>query len=146
VIDGQVGSGVGGTLVARAPVAALATPCAEHSDAKALPGLRAVQGVVPAAVRVACVLGAATARTAGDDTTDRAELHGPHRPCAVSDLTLVTLECTPVDIAMSVGETGARVYPPAVLSLGARLGSPFSPVEHLEPPVRPVAVRGLEGP
>ena len=75
VIDGQVGGSVGGTLVARAPVAVLATPGAEHAGAESLPGPRAVQGVVPAAVRLAGVLGAATTRAAGDDTTDRAQLH-----------------------------------------------------------------------
>ena len=50
VIDGQVGGGVGGALVARAPVAVLATPGAEHAGAEPLPGPRAVEGVVPAAV------------------------------------------------------------------------------------------------
>ncbi len=50
VIDGQVGGWVGGALVARAPVAVLATPGAEHAGAEPLPGPRAVQGVVPAAV------------------------------------------------------------------------------------------------
>ena len=33
-------------------------------------------------------------------------------------LTLVTLECTPVDIAMSVSEAGDAVYSPVVLRLG----------------------------
>ena len=75
VIDGQVGGSVGGALVARAPVAVLATPGAEHAGAEPLPGPRAVQGVVPAAVGLAGVLGAATTRAAGDDTTDRAQLH-----------------------------------------------------------------------
>ena len=75
VIDGQVGSGVGGTPVARAPVAALATPGAEHALAEAPPGPRAVLGVVSAAIGLPGVLGAATTRTAGDDTTDRAQLH-----------------------------------------------------------------------
>jgi len=35
----------------------------------------------------------------------------------VPDLALVTLECTPVDIAMSVIEGGEAVYSPAVLRL-----------------------------
>src|SRR5450759_3397634 len=77
VIDGEVGSGVGVALVARAPIAMLTTPSAEHSRAEALPGPRAVQGVVAAAVRLAGVLGAATAGSAGDHAADRAELvHG----------------------------------------------------------------------
>ena len=50
VIDGQVGGGVGGTLVARTPVAVLAAPGTKDAGAEALPGPRAVQGVVPAAV------------------------------------------------------------------------------------------------
>jgi hypothetical protein len=75
VIDGQVGGGVGGALVARAPVPVLATPGAEHSGAESLPGPRAVQGVVPAAVGLPSVLGAAATGAAGDDTTDRAQLH-----------------------------------------------------------------------
>ena len=75
VIDGQVAGSVGGALVARAPVAVLATPGAQHAGAEPLPGPRAVQGVVPAAVGLAGVLGAAATRAAGDDTTDRAQLH-----------------------------------------------------------------------
>ncbi len=59
----------------RLPVPALATPGAEHAGAESLPGPRAVQGVVPAAVGLPGVVGAAVARAAGDDTTDRAELH-----------------------------------------------------------------------
>ena len=43
---------------------------------------------------------------------------GSRRVRAVSDLTLVTLECTPVDIAMSVFEQDGAVYSPAVLILG----------------------------
>ena len=75
MVDGQVGGGVGVALVARAPVTVLATPGAEHAGAEALPGSRAVQGVVPAAVGLPGVLGAAATRAAGDDTTDRAQLH-----------------------------------------------------------------------
>lgn len=37
-----------------------------------------VQGVVPAALGLPGVLGAATTRAAGDDPTDRAQLHGQH--------------------------------------------------------------------
>ena len=95
----------------------LATPGAEHAGAEALPGPRAVQGVVTAAVRLPCVISATATRAAGDDTTDRAELHGSRRIRAVADLTLVTLECTPVAIAMSVVEQGSAVYSPRVLRL-----------------------------
>jgi hypothetical protein len=38
VIDGQVGGRVGGTLVARAPVALPPTPGAEHTGTEPLPG------------------------------------------------------------------------------------------------------------
>jgi hypothetical protein len=75
VIDGEIARGVRVALVARAPVAVLTAPGAEHSGAEALPWPRAVEGVVPAAVRLPGVLEAATARAAGDDTTDRTELH-----------------------------------------------------------------------
>lgn len=75
VVDGQVPRRVGGTLVPRAPVPVLAAPGAEHAGAESLPGPRAVEVVVPAAVGLAGVLGAATTRAAGDDTTDRAQLH-----------------------------------------------------------------------
>ena len=75
VIDRQVCGRVGRTPVARAPVAMLTTPCTEDASAEALPGSRAVQRVVPAAVGPAGVLGAATASAAGDDTADRAQLH-----------------------------------------------------------------------
>ena len=53
----------------------LATPGAEHAGAEPLPGPRAVEGVVPAAVGLAGVLRAAATSAAGDDTTDRAQLH-----------------------------------------------------------------------
>jgi hypothetical protein len=74
---------------------------------------------MPATVRLPGVVGAAAARAAGDDTTDRAQLHGSLRPSTVSDLTLVTLECTPVDIATSVIGEGGSVYSPPVLRLGS---------------------------
>jgi len=115
VVDGQVSGGVGGAPVARAPVAVLATPGAEHAGAEPLPGPRAVQGVVPAAVGLPCVVGAAATRAAGDDTADRAELHGASRMRAGPCLTLVTLACTPFDIATSVSRCRAAVYSPTVL-------------------------------
>ena len=92
----------------------LASPGAEHPGAEALPGTRAVEGVVAAAVRLAGVLGAAATSAAGDDGADRAQLH--RLPCpAVPWVTLVTPECTPVDIAMSVNHPDPTVYSPAVL-------------------------------
>ena len=94
MVDGQVGGRVGVALVPRAPVAALATPGPEDSSAQELPGARAVQGVVPAAVGLAGVVGAATTRAAGDDTADRAQLH-----------------------PRIVGGWGGAVYSPAVLRL-----------------------------
>ena len=75
MIDGQVGGRVSEALVAGTPVTVLTTPGAEDAGAEPLPGPRAVQGVVPAAVGRSGVLGAATTRAAGDDTTDRAQLH-----------------------------------------------------------------------
>jgi hypothetical protein len=75
VIDGQVGGRMSRASVSRAPVATLTAPGAEHAGAESLPGPRAVDGVVPAAVGLAGVRGAAASSAAGDDTTDRAELH-----------------------------------------------------------------------
>ena len=108
---------MGGALVARAPVAVLATPGAEDAGAEPLPGPRVVQGVVATAVRLALVRRAATTRATRQNAADRAQLHRGYRPCAVPFLTLVTLECTPVDIAMSVNPRSAGVYSPAVLRL-----------------------------
>src|SRR2546422_101735 len=87
----------------------------QQLGAEALPGSHAVQGVVATAVRFAGVLSAATARAARQDGADRAELHRLPCPRAVRCLTLVTLECTPVDIALSLFEQGSAVYSPAVL-------------------------------
>jgi hypothetical protein len=79
VVDGEVSGGVPDATEAGAPVAMLTTPGAQHAGAEALPRPRAVEGVVPAAVGLPCVIGAAAARAAaraaGDDTTDGAELH-----------------------------------------------------------------------
>jgi hypothetical protein len=66
---------MGGAVVARAPVAVLAAPGAQHSGAQVLPGAGPVQRVVAAAVGLAGVLGAATTSAAGDDAADRAHLH-----------------------------------------------------------------------
>ncbi len=119
VVDRQVTRGVGGTQVARTPVAVLPTPCAEHAGAETLPGPRAVQGVVPVAVGRSCVVGAATTSAARQQAADGAELHAL-RLVAVRPLTLVTLDCMPVAIATSVMWRGAGVYSPAVLRLQAQ--------------------------
>jgi hypothetical protein len=115
---------MGVTLVARTPVAVLTTPCPEHPRAQTLPGPRAVQGVVAAAVRLPGVLGAATAGSARDDAADRAELHGSRRTFARRDagvlaprLTLVTLDCRPFDITRIVSRGHAAVYSATVLRL-----------------------------
>jgi hypothetical protein len=79
VIDGQVTGRMGVTLIGRAPVAVLTAPSPQHSRTQALPGPRAVEGVVPAAVGLPSVLGAAATRAAGGDTTHRAQLHGSAR-------------------------------------------------------------------
>ncbi len=122
VIDGQVDRRMSVALVARAPVAVLAAPGAEHAGAEALPRPGAVEGVVPAAVGLPGVLEAAATRAAGDDTTDRAELHSSCRPSVATRLTLVTVDCASFDIAMSVAETDVRVYSPTVLRRGSQPG------------------------
>ena len=75
---------------------------------------------MPAAVRLASVLGAATARSAREDAAERAELHGSLRlrqGAGRTRMTLVTLDCTHVDIAMSVSASRGAVYSHAVLRL-----------------------------
>jgi len=154
VIDGQVARPMGGTLVAGAPVAVLTTPGAEHAGAEPLPGPGAVQGVVPAAVGLASVLGAAATNAAGDDTTDRAQLHGSGRSGAGgvgARLTPVTLDCGSFDIETSVREVDAEVYSPAVLHLGTSPPAPRLPASagarriHDRPPGRAIALlRGAE--
>ena len=74
MVDGHVGGGVGGMQVARTPVAMPATPGAEHAGAESLPGPRAVEGVVPAAVGLPSVVGVTATGAAVDDTTNRAQL------------------------------------------------------------------------
>ncbi len=73
------------------------------------------------------VVSAAATQPARGDTTDRAELHGLlHRSTqgsagvVASELTLVTLDCTSVDIAMSVTVAAGGVYSPPVLHPWAR--------------------------
>lgn len=75
MVDGQVRGSVCRAAVARTPVAVLAPPGAQHAGTEPLPGPSAIQGVVPAAVGLAGVLGAATTSAAGDDAADRAQLH-----------------------------------------------------------------------
>jgi hypothetical protein len=115
VVDGEIARRMAGALVARAPVPVLAAPRPKHACAEALPLPRAVQRVVAAAVRLASVRGAATTRPARRNAADRAELQGSHRLSAVPCATLVTLDCTPFDIAASVSEANAAVYSPSVL-------------------------------
>ena len=125
VIDGQVDGGVGVALVSRAPVPVLSTPCPKDSGTQVLPGLRAVQSVVAAAVRLPSVRGTAAAGSARDDTADGAEFHrarSSRQERVLTDATLVTLDCRPFDIAVSVSETDAAVYSPAVLRLRVSLG------------------------
>ena len=64
------------------------------------------------------MLGATTPKAARQEAADRAERHRSPRLHAVPRLTLVTLECTPVDIATSAIGEGGRVYSPRVLRLG----------------------------
>ena len=149
VIGGQVDSRVRIPHVARAPVTVLATPRPEHSCAQALPGPRAVQGVVAAPVRQPGMDEAPTPRSARDDTADRAELHARRGAGTVAArLTLVTLGCRPFDIATSVSGVDAAVYSPTVLRLrdqswasGERIGRTRGPVApghellELRPPV-----------
>ena len=80
-----------------------------------------------AAVGLPGVLSAATAKSARDDTTDRAQLHRLPRLRAVPCLTLVTLDCTPFDIATSVSEKGGAVYSPTVLRLRDHPRTPGTP-------------------
>jgi hypothetical protein len=119
VIDGQLRGSVGGTQVARTPVAALTTPRAENAGAEPLPGPRAVQRVVAASVGLPGVERAATTSAARQDAADRADLHSTRGLRGMRLLTLVTLEYTPVDIAMSVIRGGVWVYSPPVLRLRA---------------------------
>jgi hypothetical protein len=91
-----------------------------------VPGARAVHGVMPTLVRLPGMLGTAATRAAGDDTTDRAELHESARSGAgtlAARLTLVTLDCTSFDIAMSVNGGVGGVYSPRVLSPRHDLGN-----------------------
>ena len=84
------------------------------------------------AVRLAHVLGAATTCPARHNAADGAELHGSLHLSAVPYVTLVTLDCTPFDIASSVSDVDSAVYSPAVLRLRdqlspapGQLGPPF---------------------
>ena len=74
------------------------------------------------------MLAATSSRSACDDAADRAELHSSRGLIAASQPTLVTLECTPVDIVMSVNGEGGGVYSPAVLRLRGQYGDYASDV------------------
>jgi hypothetical protein len=67
---------------------------------------------------LARVRSAATTRAACQEAADLAQLHRRDRLLVAACLTLVTLECTPVDIAMSVTAAKGAVYSPRVLRLG----------------------------
>jgi hypothetical protein len=121
VVERQVTRWMGRMLgtVARALVAVLADVAADHPLRQASPSRVRMDVVVGTDTRQRRVLAAPTPGAAGDHTADRAELH----PRPAGDLaarpTLVTLDCTPVDIAMSVIGEGGGVYSPAVLHLQA---------------------------
>jgi hypothetical protein len=119
--------------IARAYVAVLANVAGDHPPGQASPSPISVNVMVGTDARQAGVVGTAATRAAGDDTTDRAQLHGSRRLGAVSPLTLVMLDCRPVDIAMSVVEKVAAVYSPAVLRLQDQPSN--SPVRHWRPSV-----------
>jgi hypothetical protein len=118
VIDRQVDSRAGVALIARTPVAVLTTLGAEHAGAESLPGPRGVERVVPAAVGLAGVLGAATTSAARDDTADRAQLH-----------------------PRIVGGLAGEVYSPVVLGLrghGGPTGDPTKAVRgRTDPDAKP---------
>jgi hypothetical protein len=93
-------------------------------------------------------------RATRDNTTDRAELHGSARSGAdtvAARLTLVTLDCTPVDMETSVSETDAAVYSPTVLRLRGQPRLALEPMggrQHERPrdrrhPRPPARCRGL---
>ena len=122
MIDAQVTGRMGVTLVARAPVAVLATPGAQDAGAESLPGPRAVQGRC-----AGCGWTAERGRCSGY----RAGSSQRRRRCRASSLepsvrgtilTLVTLDFTPFDIAMSVSYGVYAVYSPAVLCLRDHVG------------------------
>ena len=75
LIDSQVIRVVGGTLVARTPVADLAAPGTKDAGTQALPLPGAVQRVVPAAIGRSGVIRAPTTKAARNDAADRAQLH-----------------------------------------------------------------------
>ena len=83
-----------------------------HADAKSEVIIARIVGDRPGAVYSLPVL-----RLRDHWVPNPAELHGGYRPNTVPFLTLVTLECTPVDIVMSVVEANRSVYPSRVLCL-----------------------------
>ncbi len=64
-----------GVVTLARSVVGVARPVCQRQELTEGPCPRAVQGVVPAAVRRPGMVSAAATRAAGDDTTDRAELH-----------------------------------------------------------------------
>jgi hypothetical protein len=85
--------------IARADVAVLADVPGDHPLGQASPSRVRVDVMVGTDARQPRVLAAPTPCSARDDAADRAELH--RLPClrAMPRLTLVTLDCRPLDIA-----------------------------------------------
>jgi hypothetical protein len=108
--------------IARADVAVLADVAGDHPLGQAGPSRVGMDVMVGTDARQARMLAAASSRSARDDTADRAELHCSLGP-TVSPLTLVTLDCTPVDIAMSVNGGVCGVYSLGVLRLRSQSGA-----------------------
>ena len=77
MIGGQVSCRMGVALIARAHVAVLPDVPGDHSLGQAGPSRVRVDTVVGTDAREPRVLAAAATRSAGHDTTDRAELHAP---------------------------------------------------------------------
>jgi len=107
--------------IARADVAVLADVAADHPLGQACPSRISVNVMVGTDARQPRMLAAASSRSARDDATDGAELHGPARRSRkvrlLTLVTLVTLACTLFDIARSVSRVSAAVYSPGVLRL-----------------------------
>jgi hypothetical protein len=123
--------------IARADVAVLADVAGDHPLGQAYPSRVRVDVMVGTDARQPRVLAAPTPRSARDDAADRAELHPRRAGDLAARLTLVTLDCRPLDIAASVGRVSAAVHPPAVL----RLRDQPAWAAHLWPVAESVATR-----
>jgi hypothetical protein len=109
--------------IARADVAVLADVAGDHPLGQASPSRISVKVMVGPDARQARMLAAASSRSTRDDAADRAELHPSSAGDLATRLTLVTLDCRPVDIATSVSRGHAAVHPPAVLRLQGQVNS-----------------------